>query len=144
MNGRNFLCSRPSGAIGASPSGKAAAFGAAIRRFESCRPSQIDRTCRHKSSAEATERSNHRRFHGRSGFISGFPRNGPRFCLPEIIQAYQRPTFEAMDSQIDSLIFGLVLTLVKTVDLDSAGSIILLCNRSENHVVLFEIDRNSS
>lgn len=28
---------------GAWPSGKAAAFGAAIRRFESCRPSQIER-----------------------------------------------------------------------------------------------------
>ncbi len=28
-------------AVGASPSGKAAVFGTAIRRFESCRPSQI-------------------------------------------------------------------------------------------------------
>ncbi len=41
-----YKAARPghrSRAIGASPSGKAAAFDAAIRRFESCRPSQYER-----------------------------------------------------------------------------------------------------
>ena len=46
MRGMAWLLSQgrymtASGHAGASPSGKAAAFDAAIRRFESCRPSQI-------------------------------------------------------------------------------------------------------
>ena len=39
--GQSQLCSTLKFHVGASPSGKAAAFDAAIRRFESCRPSQF-------------------------------------------------------------------------------------------------------
>lgn len=69
-------------AVGASPSGKAAVFGTAIRRFESCRPSQIRRV-RRSPAGQRRDWRDHPRPHPSGG--------GPCLLALELLDLGIRP-----------------------------------------------------